>query len=195
MEWEPGQGARLFYLLTLGVLIMAGVFATYRHRLGTALQHGAIWALIFMGVMIAYGFRDTLNMQLVGGGATQVADNAVALRRERDGHFHATLDVNGQSVRFLVDTGATGMVLSRRDAQRAGLDVESLRFNLPSQTANGVIYSAPAMLGRVRLGPFEDYGVQAMVNGGDLHVSLLGMSYLNRFARVTVQGDRMILER
>lgn len=189
------DAARLFYLSLLLLLVLSGVVAGYRHRIGQGLQAAAIWTLIFLGAVIAYGFRDTLQTQLIGGAETVVTEEGVVLRRGGDGHFHARAEVNGETVDFLVDTGASSLVLSREDARRVGLDPSRLVFSQPAQTANGVVFSAPATLDSLRLGPFEDRNVAATVNGGALGVSLMGMSYLRRFARVTVEGDRMLLER
>lgn len=189
------DAAHAFYLLALMLMLSAGLFAAYRDRFGTMLQHAAIWALIFAGVVIAYGFREVLTAQLSPAPVLTVSGNAVALSRDGSGHFRARAQVNGATVDFLVDTGATSVVLSRRDAERAGIDPETLVFATPAQTANGVIYSARTMVDTLRIGPFEDRDVAVMVNGGDLSTSLLGMSYLGRFARVTVEGERMLLER
>ena len=187
--------ARLFYLLILGLVLLSAVFARYRGQLGTGLQHVAIWVLVFIGVMIAYTFSDQLR-QAVDPTRTVVIDGRrVALARGEDGHFHATLRINGRDVRFLVDTGATQIVLSQSDARRIGLDPARLVFSSPAITANGTIFSAPVMLDEVALGPFIDRDVAATVNGGPLPASLLGMRYLDRFARVAVEGDRMVLER
>lgn len=192
---DPGSQARIFHLLILGMALLVGVFAAYRGRLSQALQHATIWVLLFLGVIIAYGFSDQIGMQLNPRAAVVLSDDSVVLRRAHDGHFHATLSVNGRDVQFLVDTGATALVLSQRDARRAGIDTGALAFSTPSMTANGVVFSAPVRLREVRLGPFTDTDFPAMVNGGDLDVSLLGMRYLDRFARVSVEGDRMVLER
>lgn len=192
---DTGDQARLFYLLILGLAIMAGVFARYRGRMQQGLQHAAIWVLIFLGLMIAYGFRDTLRDAALSPGMTVVDGQSVVLRRGEDGHFHAGLTIEGVRVTFLVDTGATQMVLSRADAQRVGLDPSRLIYSVPTTTANGRVVSAPVTLAEVSLGPFTDRDVPALVNGGELSVSLLGMRYLDRFARVSVEGDRMLLER
>ena len=64
-----------------------------------------------------------------------------------------------------------------------------------SQTANGEVAGAPVRLDRVRLGPFLDDGVRAVVNGGELNQSLLGMSYLNRYGGFQVEGEAMYLSR
>jgi aspartyl protease family protein len=193
---DPGAQARLFYLAILGMAFLTAGFAYYRGRLGAALQHAAIWGLIFAGLIIAYGFSDVLRRELGGAReATLIAEDAIALRRGADGHFHAPLEVNGRRIDALVDTGATAFVLSRRDAERAGIDTERLVYSRPAISANGVVYSAPVTLDRVALGPFEDRNVPAMVSGGETDFTLLGMRYLDRFRRLTVEGDRLVLER
>ena len=192
---DPDAQARLFYLALLGMALAGGVFYNYRDRLGTAAQHAAIWVLIFLGVTIAYGFKDQLSSQLYPGTARPVDERTIELRRADDGHFYARVRVNDAEIRFMVDTGATNMVLSRQDARRIGLAMDSLNYLLPSSTANGTVYGAGVVLDRVELGGFVDTDVRAVVNGGRMDISLLGMSYLDRFRRFSVEGDRLLLSR
>lgn len=192
---DPVSQARFFYLAILLLALAASLVAAYRGRMGQGLQHAAIWALIFAGVVIAYGFRGQLAGELTPAGAMTVTGERIALRRGPDGHFSATLDVNGVPVRFLVDTGATSLVLTRRDAGRAGIDPSALIYSVPTMTANGPVFSAPARIDELRFGPFADRDVDAMVSGGELAVSLLGMGYLERFRILTIEGDRMLLDR
>ena len=98
-------------------------------------------------------------------------------------------------MRFLVDTGASGIVLSRRDAEKVGLDPGGLAYLGTAQTANGRVATAGVRLGLVRLGTFTDTGVPASVTEGGLDTSLLGMSYLDRFANIAISGDVMTLTR
>lgn len=190
----PDDQARFFYLALLGVFVAVWLFSRYRGRLGQAAQHAAIWALIFLGAVLVVGFSSDLQRMLTGA-PQQVDDNTIALSQGRSGHFEAVLTVNGTDIRFLVDTGATNLVLSRRDAEAAGIDTQGLNYVLPTQTANGRIMSAPVRLDRVTLGAFIDRDVPATVNGGDLGISLLGMSYLERYDGWRVEGDRMFLFR
>ena len=192
---DPDAQARLFYLSALGLMIAAGVVASYRDRMGQALQHAAIWGLIFVGVVLAIGFADPLKRQLFNDEPLQIDENTVALDAKRDGHFYATLQINGQNIEFVVDTGATDLVLSQEDAERAGIDLNDLRFNRPAQTANGQVMGAFVRLESVRLGPFTDYDIPATVNGGELGTSLLGMAYLTRYRGFEVEGGRMYLKR
>ena len=192
---NPDDQARFFYLAILGMVIASGVFYNYRDRLGTALQHAAIWVLIFAGATIAYGFKDHFTAQLYPDAARSIDDRTISLRRADDGHFYARVKVNGTEIRFMVDTGATSLVLSKQDASRVGFSSESLSFVLPTDTANGRVYGAGIMLDQVELGGFVDRDVRAVVNGGQMDDSLLGMTYLDRFKGFSVEGDTMLLSR
>jgi aspartyl protease family protein len=192
---DPDSQARFFYLAILGMVIASGVFYNYRDRLGAALQHAAIWALIFVGATIAYGFKDHFNAQLYPDAAQSIDNRTISLRRSDDGHFYARLVVNGAEIRFMVDTGATNLVLSKQDANRIGIALDSLNFVLPADTANGRVFGAGVVLDRVELGDFVDVDVRAMVNGGEMDSSLLGMTYLDRFSSFSVEGKMMLLSR
>ncbi len=190
---NPDDVARLFYLVLL-LTGLLGVFAIGSgRRLGASLQQLLIWALIFAMVVIAYGFRDTLRSGLFPSSAVQIAEGVIELGRGSDGHFHATLDVNGTPVRFIVDTGASDVVLARRDAEEIGIDMDALRFTGRAMTANGPVSTASVRLGSVALGNLVETNISASVTGGALDFSLLGMSYLDRFQRIEIEGDRMRL--
>ena len=186
--------ARVIYLVLL-LCFLVGFFTWRRGQVGRRLRDLLVWALIFVMVVIAYGFRDVLRRELFPAAMVQTSGGTIELRRGSDGHFQATLEVNGEPVRFLVDTGASGIVLSRRDAEKIGLDPDGLAYLGTAQTANGRVATAGVRLGLVRLGSFTDTGVPAMVTEGGLGTSLLGMSYLDRFANIAISGDTMTLTR
>ena len=183
----------LTYMSLLLLFIGGGLFFGAREKLSTNLQYAAIWALIFLGVVVLYTLREPLSAGLYG--ASQTAQGDVVLTRARDGHFYTTLNVNGQDVEFVVDTGATDIVLSKEDAARVGLDPDQLVYFGTAQTANGVVRTARVTLDAVRLGQFVDYDMRAVVNDGDLFGSLLGMSYPNRFDEVLIRNGQMVLKR
>jgi aspartyl protease family protein len=191
---DPDTVARVIYLVLL-LCFLVGFFAWRRGQIGRRLRDLLVWMLIFAMVVIAYGFRDVLRAQLFPAAMVQVSGDTIELRRGSDGHFHATLEVNGQPVRFMVDTGASGVVLSRRDAEKIGLDPGDLAYLGTAQTANGRVATAGVRLGLVRLGTFTDTNVPASVTEGGLDTSLLGMSYLDRFANIAIARDVMTLTR
>lgn len=186
---------RLAYLSLLLLVLSIWLFTANRKRLSQSLQQMAIWALIFLGVITAYGFRDIIREQLTPKSTFALSENSVVLRRAADGHFQARLEVNGVPVNFIVDTGATDIVLTRRDAERIGFDPDQLSYYGRASTANGPVRTANVRLEVVKLGKITDYGLSASVNDGDLFGSLLGLSYLNRFSEVRISGDEMFLTR
>ena len=115
----------------------------------------------------------------------------IELRREYDGHFYADTAINGQTIRMLVDTGASGIALTRDDARRAGLGTSIGMPNVVGQGASGDVHGEYVTLDRVSLGSESAESVPAIVldSGGQ---SLLGQSFLSRF-EVEIKGDRMVL--
>lgn len=195
MNLDPDTQARSFYLILLGAFILLAVFTHYRGRMGQAAQHAAIWVLIFIGAVIAIGFSGQLTEQLYPERAMSAGDGALSFRRAPDGHFYVTAEVNGAPVRFMVDTGATVLVLTRTDARAAGIDPAGLNFIQPTQTANGQVMSAPVRLDEITIGDVVDRNVPASISGGGLGRSLLGMSYLDRWHSMRIEGDTLYLVR
>jgi aspartyl protease family protein len=117
----------------------------------------------------------------------------VTLSADARGHFVTEGSVNGNPVRFLVDTGATSVVLPGRDAERLGLDYRKGERGL-NQTANGVVATYSVTLDSVRLGDIEVTAVEAVVIEQGLNIALLGMSFLNR-VEMKREGQSMVLIR
>lgn len=186
--------ARLIYLALLLVAVCGYVLIEFRRRPGRSFQQLAVWGLIFMGVLAGAGLwsdirRDVLPRQTVLEGDRIEAPLAA------DGHYYLMAEVNGVPVRFVVDTGATEVVLTLRDAQRVGIDTGTLAYIGQARTANGLVATAPVRLDSISLGPVHDENLRAVVNGGEMDTSLMGMTYLTRFARVEFSRDTMVLER
>lgn len=118
---------------------------------------------------------------------------AVVLRRAPDSHFYAEAQVNGATVRFLVDSGASAVVLTRADAQRAGIGTQPGEFTARAMSANGEVRLKPVKLDRLAIGPVAANNVEAMVAENDLGVSLLGQSFLARVAKVEIAEGEMRL--
>jgi len=187
--------ARLLYLVLLGAAVVAWFFAQNRASLGKTMQYVVVWGLIFVGAIAAVGLWGDLRNTVSPAAYTTLGEDQIELRRALDGHYYVTAQVNGAPVDFVVDTGATLIVLTRADAERAGLDTDELAFVGRAGTANGMVSTAPVRLDSLTIGPLEDRGIAASVNGGELDQSLLGMSYLERFSSVEISGGKMILTR
>ncbi len=184
---------RLTYLVLLLLAVGGWVMVEYRNRMGQALRTAAAWGLIFIGIMAGYGLWDDIRSDITP--AQMVSDQGeVILPRAEDGHYYATVEINGTPLRVMADTGATNMVLSQDDARRVGIDPGTLMYLGEAQTANGTVRTARVTLDSVSLGPFQDAPFDAWVTDGEMDGSLLGMDYLGRF-RIQIDGDRMVLAR
>ncbi len=171
----------------------------FRILRGMMLRYLAIWGVIILTVTAGFGIWQERGGSIAAmqdlGAAQTVQNGTITLTQKRDGHFYADLNINGNDIHFLVDTGATDLVLSKEDAARIGLDATQLNFNRKASTANGTVHSAVVRLEEIRFGPFLDQNISASVNGGKMRTSLLGMNYLRRFDSIQISNGEMILER
>lgn len=119
--------------------------------------------------------------------------NEMVLRPGQGGHYYVTADVGQAEVRFLIDTGASLIALSTDDAERIGLDPDSLEYNGSVQTANGTTRVAPVTLDAVRIGQLEVDRVEAIVSQAPMAMSLLGMSFLRRLEGYRVEDGNLVL--
>ncbi|WP_423206772.1 TIGR02281 family clan AA aspartic protease [Paracoccus yeei] len=185
---------RMAYLVLLLVAVGGFLLFELRARPGKTLRLAAAWAMIFLGVIALAGLWGDIR-QAVAPQARMLEGGRIEVPMGGDGHFHLTARVNGQPVRFVIDTGATTIALAEADARRAGIDPDSLAFVGQARTANGMVQTATVMLDSLTIGEIAEYDVPAVVLRSDLDLSLMGMSYLSRFARVSIEGNRLILER
>lgn len=185
----------LVYLLLLGAVLLSWAFVQNRRNLGKLAQQAIAWGLIFLGTIAAIGLWDDIRGTVQPSLATVTEGNRVEVPRARDGHYYLTLEVNGKPVRFMVDTGASQVVLTQRDALRAGIDPDELAYSGRANTANGTVRTAPVVLDEISLGPIRDRGVTAAVNEGEMGESLLGMSYLQRWGKIEIGGGALVLTR
>ncbi len=111
----------------------------------------------------------------------------------RNGHFVVTAEVEGVEILFLVDTGASQVILTAEDAERLGHSVDFLEFSDRFQTANGAVRGAPLLLSELRIGDLEIEDVRASVIQAPMSTSLLGMSFLSRLEGYEVGPEGLIL--
>jgi len=188
------QIMQMTYLMLLATAIGGSFIAANRDNLGKTAQQAVIWGLIFVGVVAAYGLWGDVSSNVISR-QTVFDDSRIEVPRSRDGHYYLTLDVNGAPITFVVDTGASDVVLTQKDAQRAGINPDNLRYFGAASTANGVVNTAPVVLDRVALGSIIDTRIPAVVNGGEMRGSLLGMTYLGLYARIEITNDTLVLSR
>jgi aspartyl protease family protein len=166
------------------------------------------WVMVWCGLAIVYimiidsGRRspplDTAKPEIVAGRATEAeaapapTRNTLVYPVDRRGHVVLDAVVNGASVRFLVDTGASLVTLNPADARAACLDPRQLAFDERANTANGIVRMASVTLREIRLGQMSISDVSAAVIE-NLSVSLLGMSFLNRLQSYEMRNGKLTI--
>lgn len=201
-----GQQMSLAYSAGWLALLICALFVGARVSPSQAIRSLLAWTAILLALVAVYTLREPL-LQLAGDMQAELRPGAVstpagepetaaaaAVRRGMGGHFWAEGMVEGHHVRFLVDTGATVVVLSRDDARRVGVELDALSYNQPMMTANGQTYAAGVTLDEIKVGNVRVRNVQAAVPREDvLPTSLLGMSFLGRLSRYEATQSTLIL--
>ncbi|MFZ1991244.1 MAG: TIGR02281 family clan AA aspartic protease [Alphaproteobacteria bacterium] len=191
---------QLTYGIVLLLVLCSGLGVASRMPLREVMKSALAWIAIGLALVTLYTYQDGFmalaqNMLLaVDPSQPHVENGMVTLRENSDGHFTASAEVNGARVRFLIDTGASDVVLTKSDARHAGIDVDNLSYTTPVSTANGMTMVAPVRLKTIRVGSIIVKDVRADVAGNGLDFSLLGMSYLRRLSSYEVSHRTLILK-
>lgn len=196
--------ASLLFLGILGTAIIAGSlpkFGQWRNTLRDAL----LWVLIVLVFMVGYIYRyelqdmgSKLTAGLIPGSPISSTfldgKEQVTLIKDNSGHYRATAIIDGHQVDFLIDTGASAIVLNYKDALAIGAKDKDLRFNILVSTANGETRTARYKFNDFNLGGIKRKDMTVMIaQKGDLDISLLGMTFLGTLSGFQIAGDRLIL--
>jgi aspartyl protease family protein len=194
------------FLLALLIYLAGGLLGRYGGGAAAVARDAVTWLALGLGLVTLYAYKDELTPiatrvvgELLPGTAMTVETSSgglteVKLRKRLNGHFTANVEVNGESVSMIVDTGASSIVLRPEDARAAGIDVDEMTFQVPVLTANGRTMAARVWLDDVSVGPLDRTRVEALIaQPGALSQSLLGMSFLSRLRSYEFSGDFLTL--
>lgn len=115
------------------------------------------------------------------------------LERQQDGHFYANVDINSNEIRFMVDTGASGIALTGEDAEALGLVWSDGELAVVGRGVSGNVYGKRVKLRSVQLDDLQMSDVDAVIIPNGLDVSLLGQSFLSKATTVKIENDEMII--
>lgn len=130
---------------------------------------------------------------LATGVPSQPGGYQMTIPAAANGHFLVDAMANSGEVQFLIDTGASGILLTQEDAQKAGIHPASLSFNQRVQTANGDILVARANLRQIRIGGLTVHDMEVWVTRSPMPISLLGMTFLSRLSSYEARKDGLVL--
>ncbi len=159
-----------------------------------------LWSVIIFVILLGYSYKNDINgvlerirANVVPGQIIESGDSITIVANDY-GHFYADAYVNGEKIKFLVDTGATTVSLSFRDAEKLGIDKSKLIFNVKVSTANGHTWAAPIKLAYIQIGNIRINDVSATVSqDSNLDTSLLGMSFLRRLSSYQISSNELTM--
>ena len=195
---DGDQALSLLYMVGVLVLVVSALLVR-RIPLGQGIRMFAGWVLIFLAAFVAFALKDdfvALGKRVLeetrGEGQVVVAGEELRIRKSLDGHFWVTGELNGERVRFLVDSGATTTSISTETARKADIRASG---GLPAlvQTANGVVSVQRGRAERLKVGTIErrDFAVHVSEAFGPMNV--LGMNFLSSLSGWGVEGQWLIL--
>lgn len=189
-----------FYSILLLIFLVSGIVFRREIALSKALKYLALWALIaFVAVGLyayRYQFTDFKERMLGSINPTAARTNnrgELVINLSSDGHFYIDVKINNVPMRFMIDTGASDIVIDKSQAQKIGINIQELVFNKRYATANGTSYGAGVNLQEVQVGEVTFSNIRASVNSADLGMPLLGMSFLRQFKKYEFYQDRLVL--
>jgi aspartyl protease family protein len=189
--WDQGQ---FWYLVVFIVLVMMGLVPRLKAvGFGAAIQMALAWLAIIGGLVLVIAKWQDIRAA-VDPSTPRASGDAIRVAARADGHFYVRSTVNGVPVLFMVDTGASDVVLTRETATRIGLTDGELAFNDVVTTASGVARTAPVRIDSIEVGSIRLDDVRGSVSEGGLDVNLLGMAFLNRLGGWRVEQGQLILQ-
>lgn len=196
------QNSQTNLVHSLAILVLLGSSLTLRlkNNLSQNLKYAAVWIIILVILILAYSYRHEFRNakqrvlgELLPSHAVTTEDGSLKFRQAEDGHYYIYAHVNGQKVKFMVDTGASDVVLSLETAQRIGINTDNLQFTKIYSTANGTTYGAPITLRTIDIDGFTAHDIRASVNQSPMEKPLLGMSFLERLNGYEVRDETLTL--
>lgn len=191
-----------YLVRTIGMLALVSTSLLFirEFNLKRTVRNVLIWVAGAGVLIIGFSFQTELQelgvrlrSAVVPGYPVQTGARELTLSEGQDGHFHVYGAINGTRIAFLIDTGATDIVLNPSDARRLGFDLDGLSFDRPFGSANGIGYGARAQVAGLVVGPIVFSNVDVSINKAEMGESLLGMAFLRRLKSYSVSGGKLIL--
>ena len=185
--------------LGFAALIAASLFSR-RLKFGDTARYVAIWTGLLAMLAVGYAYRTEIaeaglriRADLIPAYAQKSGAHDLVLGQDASGGYSVIGEVDGQKVNFMVDTGASDIVLSPADAKRLGVDEAKLDFARQFETANGIGQGAAYTVSSLVVGPITFHKVEVSINRAPMSSSLLGMAFLKRLKSFEVKDGRLYL--
>jgi aspartyl protease family protein len=183
------------YLL-MAVMLVLGMLMTRREPAARLFTYGLAWVAVFASGFILLAFRDNLGwvaqrLHAEADGTPVSQGREMRIPMAIDGHFWVMARLNGQDVKFLVDSGATTTTIDRDTAEAAGVQISNRRDQYV-RTGNGIIRVASGRADDLTIGTIRRHDIAVEVADND-DLNVLGMNYLSSLSRWGVEGRWLVL--
>ena len=189
------NGPYMVFYIMAAVFVASSLFAM-RMPLGKALKMALAWVAIFGVAFLLFAFRGEFSnlgqrIRAEATGSPIVDGETVRIPIAEDGHFYVDAKLNGQDVRFMVDSGASVTTVSKSEANAAGMEIGTRRGVV--MTANGPTTVMQSSADRLQVGSIErtDFPVDVSEQEG---LNLLGMNFLRSLQGWRVEGNYLVLQ-
>jgi len=179
LNFTQSESIQFVSSLIILVALLTGLLARRKHTNYPIAKYAIYWLLIAISLIFLYSFKGEFtsvkNRFVSALIPSRAIDNngVITIKQSSNDHFMIDVLVNDKPIVFMVDTGATSVVLSLDDARNAGIDISKLNFYREVFTANGTVKVAEAKV-NIKIGGFELQNFSVLVNPSDASDSLLG---------------------
>jgi aspartyl protease family protein len=183
--------------IVIALTLVIGTLISRREPIARLLVIALAWLAIFGAGFVLFTFRDDLSylgqrLQAEATGEPVKVGGTLRIPMAIDGHFWVDAMVNGEQVRFLVDSGATMTTIDRQTADRTGIAIDPRRTQIV-RTGNGIIRVAAGRADRINVGDIAREGVGLHITDR-AEINVLGMNFLSSLDRWGVEGRWLVLE-
>ena len=183
------------------ILLLLSSLAARRLPLGYVAKAALAWIAIFATLFAIFSFRfefkavwERVKADISGTAGQSVSGEEITIRRQDDGHYWLQVDVNGNPVRFMIDSGATTTAVNASTARETGIQVDTDGYPVFLNTANGSVAAQRGIIQSLKIGTHEigQHNVVVSESFGDTNV--LGMNFLDSMQSWKVEANVMTLK-
>ena len=194
------DGPSIIWGVTCIILLVASL-AARRLPLGQLGKMILGWIAIFAALFVIFSFRfeflsvwDRVKADFSGSAGQNISGEAIAVRRQDDGHYWLQVSVNGNPVRFMIDSGATTTAVNANTAAETNVEVDFDGFPIIIETANGRVTAKRGSIKTLQIGPHKIPDHHVVVSDSFGETNVLGMNFLDSMKSWKVEGNVMTLQ-
>lgn len=183
------------------VILLASSLAARRLAVGQMAKMALAWIAIFAALFVVFSFRfelssvwERVKSEFSGTSGQNYVGEAIAVKRQDDGHYWVRAQINGKEVDFMIDSGATTSAVNAKAASEIGLAVDRGGYPIYIETANGRVKAYRAIAQSFELGPLKLNDHQVVVSDSFGDTNVLGMNFLDSMKSWKVENNIMTLQ-